>query len=83
MMEGKYFMWKRKNGEGNGGKYFDKENIFFEEKERGGIFGEGKYFLRGRRRTEKEKEGKYHRGGTNYAGRVDGYQRLCKKSSQI
>ena len=32
------------------------------------IFGEGKYFLRRRRRTEKEKEGKYHGGGKIYAG---------------
>ena len=34
MTEGKYFVWRRKNGQGNGWKYLNKENIFLEEKER-------------------------------------------------
>ena len=41
MMGGKYFMWRRKNGDGNGGKYLDKENIFWRRK-------------RGRKYLEKE-----------------------------
>ena len=49
------------------------------------IFGEGKYFLRRRRRTEKEKEGKYHGGGKIYAG-TKGYTigpRRSKKKTEI
>ena len=55
-----FFEEEKKNGEGKGGKYLEKENVFFcggEEKWRRKsrkIFGEKKYFLWRRRRTEKE-----------------------------
>ena len=42
-------MEEKKNGEGKGGKYLEKENIFFEQKESKKIFGEGKCFLQKRR----------------------------------
>ena len=41
-----FFLEEKKNGEGKGGKYLEKENIFFQvRRKRRKIFGEGNYLV--------------------------------------
>ena len=82
--------WRRKDAEGKGGKYLEKEN-FLEAKnngdvKRGKYLEKEKYSLWRGRRAEKEKEANImetlHCRRKNLCGRVDGRtgRRLKKKS---
>ena len=85
--------WRRKDAEGKGGKYLEKEN-FLEAKsngdvKRGKYLEKEKYSLWRGRRAEKEKEANImetlHCRRKNLCGRVDRRtgRRLMKKSSRI
>ena len=72
------YIWRRKlhfcEGEGKGGKYLEKETIFFEEEKKnvegkGKIFGEGK-LLTGRDRDREEGGG--GEGGGGVEGKYQG-----------